>query len=159
MAIDRLSGISADEFERDYMRANRPAIVTDAMTAWRLPELWTPDYLLRHFADEKVQVYNSYFDFKSIKKLGVYLKERFNRTETQADPPYVRWYTKLRNVEFFWADAAFAQMACNWSPPYFMPRTDYVLPFSPAPRTVDPTVDQFPAKGLFISERGARTGL
>jgi hypothetical protein len=159
MKIDRLSGVSPDAFERDYMRANRPLVVTDALTGWGLPEFWTPAYLLRHFAEEKVQVYNSYFDFKSIRKLGAYLADRFGRSEPQANPPYVRWYTKLRNVEFFWADAAFAKMALNWSAPYFMPRTDYVLPFSPAPRTVDPTVDLFPAKGLFISERGARTGL
>src|SRR5688572_16381460 len=102
MKIDRLSGVSPDAFERDYMRANRPLVVTDALTGWGLPEFWTPAYLLRHFAEEKVQVYNSYFDFKSIRKLGAYLADRFGRSEPQRNPPYVRWYTKLRNVEFFW---------------------------------------------------------
>lgn len=159
MQMDRLSHVSRAEFERDFMRANRPVIVTDALEAWRIEELWTPAYLRRSFGEDRVQVYNSYFDLKSVRKLGAFLDERFDRAEVQRNPPYVRWYTKLRNVDFFWADAAFEKMRPNWSTPYFLPLTDYVLPFAPAPAIADATVDLFPAKGLFISERGARTGL
>ena len=159
MQIERLQKLSPDRFVSHYMAENRPVIVTDALDDWRLDELWTPEYLVREFRDEKVQVYNSYFDLKSVKKLGAYITERFNRSETRDNPPYVRWYTKLRDVDFFWADAAFARMSRNWSQPYFLPASDYVFPFAPAPRSLDPTVDHFPARGLFISERGARTGL
>ena len=159
MHIERLEALTRERFERDYMRANRPVVVTDALRDWRLEERWTPEYLLRHFGDERVQVYDSYFDLKSVRKLGAYLNERFNRISAGTNVPYVRWYTKLRNVDFFWADAAFEKMSANWTSPYFLPDTDYVFPFAPAPRTVDPTAQPFPARGLFISERGAKTGL
>lgn len=159
MPIDRVTALTRNRFISEYMQANSPVVIADALRDWPIEERWTPEYLARHFADEKVQVYNSYFDLKSVRKLGSYLKDRFNRSETAANAPYVRWYTKLRNVDFYWADAAFAKMRANWSLPYFLPDTDYVLPFSPAGRRVDPTADYFPARGLFISERGAKTGL
>jgi hypothetical protein len=159
MQIERLTAVAPQRFATDYMSANRPVIVSDALAAWRLPELWTPEYFVRHFGDEKVQVYNSYFDLKSVKKLGAFIGERFNRADIRANAPYVRWYTKLREVEFFWADAAFAKISSNWSAPYFLPSSDYVFPFAPAPQSVDPTAHYFPARGLFMSERGAKTGL
>lgn len=159
MKIERLKDVDQDVFMSDYMVGNRPVIIADALTDWALAERWTPDYFLRNFAEEKVQVYNSYFDLKSVRKLGAFLRERFNQPETRTNVPYVRWYTKLRDVEFFWADAAFARFSENWAAPYFLPTTDYLFPFAPAPNTIDPTLDHFPARGLFISERGGRTGL
>ncbi|HEX2826039.1 MAG TPA: cupin-like domain-containing protein [Burkholderiales bacterium] len=159
MDPQRLQNLSPERFATDFMARNRPVVVTDALDGWRLSERWTPDYLVEQFGDERVQVYNSYFDLKTVKKLGAYVRERFNRADGRPNPPYVRWYTKLRNVDFFWADAAFEKMRGYWSRPYFLPAGDYVLPYAPAPEAADPTVDYFPARGLFISERGARTGL
>jgi hypothetical protein len=155
----RLQKLASERFMSDYMALNRPVVVTDALDGWRLSERWTPEYLVEHFGEERVQVYNSYFDLKTVKKLAAYVRERFNQPETRPNPPYVRWYTRLRNVDFFWADAVFEKIRDHWTRPYFLPETDYVLPYAPAPAVVDPTADYFPARGLFISERGARTGL
>ena len=159
MSIERLHRVQPERFIADYMAQNRPVVVSDALDGWRLDEWWTPAYFLRYFADEKVQVYNSYFELRQVKKLGAYLTERFDSAEPRENPPYVRWYTRLRNVDFFWADAVFVALREHWARPYFLPADDYVLPFAPAPQTADPTTDHFPARGLFISERGARTGL
>lgn len=159
MDPQRLQKLSPERFASDFMARNRPVVVTDALDEWRLAERWTPDYLVEHFGEERVQVYNSYFDLKTVKKLGAYVRERFNRPEPRPNAPYVRWYTRLRNVDFFWADAAFEKIRGHWSRPYFLPAGDYALPYAPAPAAADPTVDPFPARGLFISERGARTGL
>jgi Cupin-like domain len=161
MDIERLSAISPDRFACDYLRANRPVVVTDALTSWNLEERWTPGYLERELGDERVQVYNSYFDLKKICSLRKYFEGNFGR-DRAGDPkgmPYVRWYTKLRDVEFCWADEAFRRFRDNWAMPYFLPTTDYVLPYVPVPERADPTVARFPAKGLFISGKSARTGL
>jgi hypothetical protein len=159
MDTPRLQKLAPKRFVSEFMAGNRPVVVTDALEGWQLAERWTPGYLVERFGEERVQVYNSYFDLKTVKKLGAYIRERFDRPETRPNPPYVRWYTRLRNVDFFWADAAFEQIRGNWTRPYFLPASDYVLPYAPAPETADPTADPFPARGLFISERGARTGL
>lgn len=158
MDIERVSAISPERFERDYLRVNHPVVVTDALAGWDLAGRWTPGYLRQEFGDERVQVYNNYFDLQSMRPLGEYLDEYFGKdTNDATELPYVRWYTKLRDVRFLWADKAFKRFAGNWTPPYFLPTSDYVLPFSPG-RT-DPRHVHFPAKGLFISPKGGRTGL
>jgi hypothetical protein len=90
--------------------------------------------------------------------LGEYLDEYFGKYPSEATGlPYVRWYTQLRDVRFLWAAKAFERFAGNWTPPYFLPTSDYVLPFSPG--RADPRHVHFPAKGLFISPKGGKTGL
>lgn len=162
MTIERVQGLSQEEFSKRYVEKNRPVIVTDALTDWKLAERWTPEYLAQKFGKKLVQVYADYFDLKTVCTLSKYLKDYFGKDTVPLQGkavPYVRWYTKLRDVEFWWSDDVFAELAPNWGMPYFVPTTDYILPFAPAPKTVDPTVDYFPAKGLFISARGARTRL
>ena len=68
---------------------------------------------------------------------------------------YLRWYAKLRDVEFPWADEAFAALAPRWRRPAFFPADGFALPWRPD--GADPVTDGFPAKGIFVSARGART--
>ena len=161
MQIDRVSALSVENFRTEYMLKNRPVLVTDALRDWHLREVWTPEYLVQHLGHERVQVYNRAFELKSLVRLSSFLNTRFNRSDPVEGPeiPHVRWYTRLRDVQFCWADEAFERLSRNWSMPYFLPATDYAFPFCPAPRRADPTLDHFPAKGLFLSERGAVTGL
>jgi len=86
---------------------------------------------------------------------------RYWRRDTAPDKrvPYVRWYTKFKPIEFVWADDAFISLAPHWSLPYFLPNSQYLLPYCPPDRTLTPVWHQFPAKGLFISGAGARTRL
>jgi Cupin-like domain len=157
-----LNDLPVERFLREFSAGNRPVIVTGAMDSWHIEDNWTPAALERVLGNESAQVYNNYFDLQQLMPLNKYFAEYFNRTEAVEDPrklPYVRWYTKLRDVRFFWADAAFKKLAANWALPAFLPKSDYMLPYAPCEQTVDPTLDHFPAKGLFISPRGGRTSL
>ena len=149
-------------FLAEFVAANRPVIVTGAMHSWKIEENWTPAALDSRLGSQSVQVYNNYFDLQSLMPLKKYFDQYFGRPADCIDGrtlPYVRWYTKLRDTRFFWADAAFKQLAGYWSLPAFLPKSDYLLPYAPHERTADPVVDPFPAKGLFISARGGRTSL
>src|SRR3569833_2907397 len=75
--------------------------------------------------------------------------------EESASLPYVRRYTQMREVRYFWDDEIFAKLR-NLS---FIPKTDYILPYTVPGVVVSPVTAHFPAKGLFISPRGARTSL
>jgi len=164
LAIECVERLSREVFLDKFVSQNKPVIVRDALGSWRLDELWTPSYLVRRFGGQTVQVYDSYFNLTNLMTLGEYFRRYFGRTEGRGDSakgpvPYVRWYTKLKDVDFIWADDAFRAFSANWETPYFLPQTDYVLPYVPSPRRASPVLDHFPAKGLFISGAGAKTGL
>lgn len=151
--------LSVQRFLMEYVHPNRPLIVTGALESWDVGNKWTPTMLERRFGNESVQVYDNYFELQAITPLKQYLSQYFGKP-TYADDrllPYVRWYTKLRDVPFCWADEIFAQLNSEWHLPTFLPDVDYVLPLSAG--TTNPVTDPFPAKGLFISPRGARTSL
>ena len=156
--ISRASNVSIDRFLSDFVAQNRPVVIVDALATMDLLT-WTPSYLRKHYGNETVQVYNDYFDLTDLVLLEEYLDAHFGQSHPNAHVPYVRWYTKLREIDFCWADEVFERMSQNWVTPAFFPRTDFVLPHAPAPKTLDPGRDRFPARGLFISGKGARTGL
>ena len=129
--IDRRTALAVAEFIERYLIGNRPVVVTDAMNRWTL--FRTPEELERRFGGELVQVYNDLFDLTNVIPLRSYLQEWFGKSgETVGNKPlpYVRWYTKMKDVDFVWADEAFKSFADQWSLPYFLPRSDYLLPCS-----------------------------
>jgi hypothetical protein len=158
--LERRTKLDPAEFIEQYLVPNRPVIVTDAMLDWTL--FRTPADLAARFGDDLVQVYNDLFDLVSVTPLRAYLAQHFEQGTASPPPaavPYVRWYTKMKEVDFVWADDAFRRFAAEWSLPYFLPPSDYLLPACPAAGSVNPNRDLFPGKGLFISARGARTRL
>jgi len=162
MEIERLRALSKQQFLSGYVGQNRPVVVSDALDGWRLQEVWTPEYLAHLLGKQVVQVYNSCFDLLCLIPLEKYFEKHFgNSAELSGVVPYVRWYTKLRDIDddFPWGDRVFDVIRQNWGAPYFVPDTDYVLPWSPSPAKVDPASHSFPARGLFVSGRGAKTGL
>lgn len=156
-----LGQLSVRRFLDEFVAANRPVVVTGALESWDIANNWTPQALESRLGDRTVQVYNNYFDLQRLMPLRQFFVNHFGAPEgAPADSlPYVRWYTKLRDVRFFWADEAFTQLRGCWQLPAFMPDVDYLLPYAPPERRADPVTDHFPAKGLFISPRGARTSL
>lgn len=56
IAIDRVPAPSQAEFEREFLRASRPAIFTDVVPGWRAWGLWSRDYFRRVWGDHKVPV-------------------------------------------------------------------------------------------------------
>ena len=55
-AIERRTMVSGEEFLRDYYAANRPVVLTDAITNWRALSAWTPEYFKEQFGGVEIEV-------------------------------------------------------------------------------------------------------
>jgi hypothetical protein len=159
MEIVRKARLTKEEFFVDYLSANRPVIVTDAMDNWRALAKWTPEFFLSEFGKFDVQVYDDLFDLLDITSLERYLKRNFWQPAKANASEYIRWYSKLKDIDFFWSDVAFDRLRCDWETPYFLPMSSFVVPYCEPPNRADVTTQAFPYKGLFLSGRGARTRL
>lgn len=53
ITIEKRGGLSAAEFQRDYMKANRPVVLTDALRDWPALGKWTPQFFADHFPDRE----------------------------------------------------------------------------------------------------------
>ena len=49
--VDRVSGISVDEFVSRYRKPRRPVILTDAMQDWAARDRYTPEFFCREYGD------------------------------------------------------------------------------------------------------------
>ena len=157
MQPERVSGLTIDQFLNEFVVPGKPCIITDGMQGWLGADLWSPAYFKQLFGEDTVQIYHGGFELKSVSTLARYFDEYFTQ-RSHADPvPYVRWYTQLKDEEFPWADIAFEKLKGMWSNPYFLPDTEYLLPYCMPPETITPVETQFPARSLFISGPGAAT--
>lgn len=160
--VPRVTELTTESFLSDYLGKNQPIIVTGAMHNWKAMEQWSPDHLVHRFGEEKVQIYGDLFRLVNISTLSQYIKQYFGRdaAPSKGSTPYVRWYCHLADDERVpWADEIFVRIAEDWARPDFFPADSFVLPFCAPSETIDPSKDWFPARGLFISARGARTRL
>ncbi len=51
--IEKRGGVSYAEFQRDYMKANRPIVLTDALKDWRALGKWSPQFFADRFPDKE----------------------------------------------------------------------------------------------------------
>jgi len=161
-----VSHLDANAFVSEYLAKNQPVIITDAMSRWKALSSWNPTNLARELGNERVQIYGDLFKLIAIDSLSNYLEKYFNcdanphKGVAGASVPYVRWYCHLASDERVpWADGAFSRLSADWSRPSFFPPNSFALPVCGPNETIDPSRDWFPARGLFISARGARTRL
>lgn len=161
MQIERISNINIEEFKKSYLSANKPVIITDGMVSWKSTALWSPTYFCENFGDELVQIYDNLFNLIDISPLNNYIEQYFGKEDfcEVKNIPYVRWYTRLKDEDFVWADVFFEKIKPDWGQPYFLPDSNYFLPYCPSPNIVSPVHHAFPAKGIFISAKGAKTKL
>jgi hypothetical protein len=159
MKVERVQHLTRERFMEEFLIPGKPVIITDAMSKWDL-EKFMPDHLKKEFGHYEVQVYNDLFDLQTIDPLADYLESNFGKGE-EADRSrhYIRWYTKLKEVDFFWSDEIFASLAGAWQHPYFLPNSSLAVPFVPENNQANINEARFPYKGLFISGKGARTRL
>ncbi len=158
MKIERRKQLSAEEFVEAYLAPGRPVIVTDAMLAWSASSRLNPAYVERELGQFDVLVYDNLFDLQDICLLSRYLKEHFNKPDDECHL-YVRAYSQLRSVDFVWADSLLDRFKEDWRSPYFLPESEYVVPFYMGGCTFNPACHRAPYRGLFISGKGARTRL
>lgn len=155
------TGLNPQRFIKNFIASNIPVVITGCIQTDILRDNWTPIVLNQRVGGGLAQVYDERFNLLTVTSLSRFLTSNFGRNseEIQQNTPYVRWYTKFRDVPFCWADETFNQLRNHWCVPDFVPRTDYLLPYAPSGKQLDPVTDSFPAKGLFISPRGAKTFL
>lgn len=159
LRLERVHDLTEAEFVSEYLVKNRPFVISGAMRNWKALEAWKPDALASRFGNEKVQVYGDLFRLAAISTLSDYFSRYFNQPNAKS-APYVRWYCHLSADERVpWADEAFLKFASDWEAPSFFPANSFVLPYCSESDSIDPTRHWFPAKGLFISAKGARTRL
>jgi lysine-specific demethylase 8 len=53
-SIDRLERPSPEAFHENYVRKNRPVIITGVASEWEAISRWSPEYFYTHFPDAKV---------------------------------------------------------------------------------------------------------
>lgn len=54
--LERISGISRQDFLEKYYATNTPAILTGLMGNWQALSLWTPEYLKQNYGEVEVEV-------------------------------------------------------------------------------------------------------
>jgi hypothetical protein len=159
MKIKRVSQLSKQAFMDEYLIPHQPVIVTDAMDSWDI-EKFRPEHLDRAFGHYDVQIYNDLFELQTIDTLNTYLHDNFNKPAgVERSHEYIRWYSQLRDVDFYWSDEVFLSLKNAWSHPYFLPEDSFVIPNAAAGMKADVTECRYPYRGLFISGKGARTRL
>ncbi len=145
---------TSDHFVAEYVARNTPVVIRgleyDA-------ERWTPEAVGADLGDLTALVYGSLFDLEDVHTLEEYLEDWFDLDEDVEDEvPYIRWYNKLRDVEFAWGDEALARVADRWKPPSCLPTEGFLVPVD---GRTDPTTDHFPYRGFLVAAKGARTRL
>jgi Cupin-like domain len=149
---------SPEEFVEEYVARNQPVVVNGLDFD---PQAWTPEAMSEELGDLSALIYGSLFDLDDVQTLDDYLQDWFGLDGAEDDEPvpYVRWYNKLRDVEFAWGDEAFHRRAQAWRSPACIPHHEMLLPVSAAGVGVDPVIDRFPYRGMLIAAKGARTRL
>lgn len=158
MEIKREISLSKKEFMEKYLIPNMPVIVTDAMIGWDVKR-FQPESLKKEFGDEFVQVYDDLFDLQNVKSLEEYFEKNFEKNFDDSSIEYTRWYTKFKEMDFFWSDDVFDTLKESWNTPYFLPTKSFLIPFCENGKKISSNESAFPYKGLFISGKGARTRL
>ena len=153
--IERVRALDSQIFVERYVVPGRPVIVTDAMEGWPARRLWNPAYLSEKIGDIEVQVYDDLFGLKNVMPLADYFTDYFGQARDAHATNYVRGYSRLKSLDFYWADEAFSRLAPDWGTPAFMPRGGYLIPDEP----LHAESSLAPYRGLFISGRGCRTRL
>lgn len=158
-ALKVLDAISQDVFVRNYLQRNEPVVVKDLMFD---EQCWTPHYFKSHLGDLPAQVYDTLFNLQEVSTLAGYLDKYFGDRyfgapgEPREGVPYVRWYSKLKNVDHAWGDEAFRRLSPHWRMPSFLPLRNMLVP---SKAVADAVTDAFPYRGVLVAAKGARTRL
>ncbi len=61
IAIERRTGLTKQEFEKDYQELRKPVIFTDLATSWPATQKWTFDWLRTNYGHLNVRLYDNNF--------------------------------------------------------------------------------------------------
>lgn len=143
MKLRRIRKADPAAFMEEHMIGNTPVIVADGMDDWPAKSLWSPEYFIERFGSERAQIFGDAFRPIMIKPLQQYFDRFFHQTYEPGSgriAPYVRWYARMRaDSPVPWADDVFEALRDDWSMPYFLPSSGYLLPSCPSARRTGPS--------------------
>lgn len=86
--IERVEGISAAEFKRDYVRPGRPVLIANVAADWPASRRWTFEFLREYCGNEQVKI---------TQKDGVRTEERIGDKEYSHEMPFREYIDQLLN--------------------------------------------------------------
>src|ERR1700759_265827 len=114
MKIERGDQLSKQDFIDKFLLPHQPVIITDAMDDWDVDK-FRPEYLDMTFGDYDVQIYNDLFELQTVDTLSTYLQDNFDKPAgMERSHEYIRWYSQLKDAEFFWSDEVFGLLKAAW---------------------------------------------
>ncbi|GHA08210.1 hypothetical protein GCM10008090_17570 [Arenicella chitinivorans] len=157
MQLEILDQLSQNQFVVEHIAANQPCVIKDVNFD---AANWTSSAFKERVGDLTTQVYDTLFELQDIATLGSYLERYFEKPGQPGQAaPYVRWYNRLKDVEFPWGDEAFERLNECWVLPDCIPKTELLVPLARHGRQANPVFDLFPYRGVLVAARGARTRL
>jgi len=66
ITVDRRSGLTPEEFRREYYEQGRPVVMTDASRSWQAHQVITPDWLRRTHGSKKIQVGGTQYEIAAL---------------------------------------------------------------------------------------------
>lgn len=157
MQLEILEQLSESQFVLEHIAANQPCVIKDISFD---ADNWTTSAFKERVGDLTTQVYDTLFELQDIATMGSYLERYFEQArEPGQAAPYVRWYNRLKDVEFPWGDEAFERLNSCWTLPDCIPRTELLVPLARHGRQANPVFDLFPYRGVLVAAQGARTRL
>lgn len=174
--VQRVRDIDVRTFCSRYLETATPIIVADGCRDWRAMDAWTFDYFSAEFGDMQVRLQGQGFEARDRVVLSSYLSSIAHVPPIQLGEPgppvdYLR-YTygpRFEHLLFTWGFgnrvktehftcAAYQRIVDDWALPYFLPESDYRVPWVQA-GTLQPNKRMCQDWGLYFSAPGARTRL
>lgn len=81
--LERVRGLSYEEFIRRYVIPRQPVVLEDVISEWPALQKWTPDFWIKRYNDRRVEIDANPFSLGEVIRLALAPKE-------DTPPPYYR---------------------------------------------------------------------
>lgn len=82
-SLERVKGISPDEFRKEFVAKRKPAILEDATKNWKALEKWTPNFWQQNYGNKIVEIDGKEFSLNKVIELAL-------NSDEQNPAPYYR---------------------------------------------------------------------
>jgi hypothetical protein len=159
-SVVRREGMSQWRFVRDYLWTNRPVVVTAALKDWVGLTKWNTAFFQSKLGHEPVCLQGDTFNPTRTISFAEFLETVATYEELPASAPQFLEelsYVRRRSWSETQQTTLHTLIEKDWSRPNFLPSSMYLWPRDLL--SSSPNLHRYPAFGVYISPRGAVTGL